>query len=1155
MAEQLVSITTAALGRPFQLGMLYDCRSDQLVPGVTLWSKSDLEKDISVKSQRLTEYSLETSNSLTDKSKALEINASLRGSFACGLVKVEGSAKYLYNTSSSKNQARVTLNYFMTTVFKQLTMSQLSRNNVTYEEVFRQGTATHVVTAILYGARALMVFDRDVSKDESTHTIAGELKASIEKIPKLVIHGKGSLDLSAKEKEEAEKIRCTFHGDFYIRELPVDYLTSLDVYKKLPTFLGEDGEHAVPVTVWLYPLSLLDSSAARLMYEISTDLVTQAERVLDSLLEAMVMCDYLLTDPTVKIFYNIEKKISKFKTLIERYKLYFQKMLAQILPSVRGGTTNATALGDILEAHRTSPFSQHKLEGWLCSLQTEIGVIEALINGMEDSNVSLLTGRFDSIEPLIFNPNIKYIVNFNLNLLSNESKSLNTMENYFISEEQNSIRITDMENNDEWVHSQADCDKIRLRRQLFLDFASNNQQNEAIKFVVTSRPVEMQESSSVLLYCKGELRSSDFEPPSTPAIPKVLKTSSQSAEIELSLPPHGSNETIKYLVQFRKHTEREWRSQMTRETEKCFTLEGLQRSTQYDVRYAAVCEAGMGPPSEIISVKTGEPESASCCCEHLEKLDLSYNYITEDYIKILALTIHIYRRVSLSRCGLTSRCCSALSSALSSPYSRLTELNLSENNNMEDSGVDQLCEGLRSENCKLEKLTLPSCGLTSRCCSALSSALSAPQSRLTKLNLSRNIMEDSGVDQLCDGVRRENCKLEKLNLSHCRFTSRCCSALSSALSAPHSRLTELDLSGNNMEDSGVDQLCEGLRSENCKLEKLNLLNCDLTSRCCSALSSALSAPHSRLTELNLSINNYMEDSGVDQLREGLRSENCKLEKLNLSECGLTSRCCSALSSALSAPHTRLTELDLSYNNNMEDTGVDQLCEGLRSENCKLEKLDLSECGLTSRCCSALSSALSSPHSQLTELNLSDNNMEDSGVDQLCEGLRSENCKLEKLNLSQCHLTSRCCSALSSALSAPHSQLTEISLGDMDDLLMVMNNNNIGDSGVDQLCEGLRSENCKLEKLNLNSCCLTSRCCSSLSSVLSSPHSQLTELKLSRNKLGYSGAHQLCEGLRTPNCKLKTLRLSGNEMSKSEMKNLRSLQEKLNRTGRQVDIKI
>ncbi|XP_039618285.1 NACHT, LRR and PYD domains-containing protein 3-like [Polypterus senegalus] len=87
---------------------------------------------------------------------------------------------------------------------------------------------------------------------------------------------------------------------------------------------------------------------------------------------------------------------------------------------------------------------------------------------------------------------------------------------------------------------------------------------------------------------------------------------------------------------------------------------------------------------------------------------------------------------------------------------------------------------------------------------------------------------------------------------------------------------------------------------------------------------------------------------------------------------------------------------------MKNSGIDQLCEGLRSENCKLEKLNLSLCGLTSRCSSALSSALSAPHSQLTELNLSDNNMKDSGVDQLCERLRSENCKLEKLKCLSKH---------------------------------------------------------------------------------------------------------------------------------------------------------
>uniref|UniRef100_A0A8C4SU17 NACHT domain-containing protein n=1 Tax=Erpetoichthys calabaricus TaxID=27687 RepID=A0A8C4SU17_ERPCA len=269
--------------------------------------------------------------------------------------------------------------------------------------------------------------------------------------------------------------------------------------------------------------------------------------------------------------------------------------------------------------------------------------------------------------------------------------------------------------------------------------------------------------------------------------------------------------------------------------------------------------------------------SVISCCGELEELNLSDTKLTSECIMRLAPGLICCRRVDLSRCGLTSRCCSALSSALSAPHSRLTELNLSNNNNIEDSGVNQLCEGLRSENCKLEKLDLHNC-LISSFCSAFSSVLSSPNSRLTELNLSSNNMEDSGVDQLCEGLKSENCKLEKLNLSYCHLTSRCCTALSSALSFPHSRLTELNLSYNKMEDSGVDQLFEGLRSENCKLEKLNLSDCGLTSRCSSSLSSVLSSPHSQLTELDLR-KNKVGNSGAHQLCDGLWTPNCKLKTL------------------------------------------------------------------------------------------------------------------------------------------------------------------------------------------------------------------------------------------------------------------------------------
>lgn len=56
--------------------------------------------------------------------------------------------------------------------------------------------------------------------------------------------------------------------------------------------------------------------------------------------------------------------------------------------------------------------------------------------------------------------------------------------------------------------------------------------------------------------------------------------------------------------------------------------------------------------------------------------------------------------ISVSGCNLTERGCEALASVLSSQFSRLRELDLS-NNNLHDSGVKLLSVGL---HCKVEKL-------------------------------------------------------------------------------------------------------------------------------------------------------------------------------------------------------------------------------------------------------------------------------------------------------------------------------------------------------------------------------------------------------------------------------------------------------------------
>ncbi|XP_006899866.1 PREDICTED: NACHT, LRR and PYD domains-containing protein 1 [Elephantulus edwardii] len=90
----------------------------------------------------------------------------------------------------------------------------------------------------------------------------------------------------------------------------------------------------------------------------------------------------------------------------------------------------------------------------------------------------------------------------------------------------------------------------------------------------------------------------------------------------------------------------------------------------------------------------------------------------------------------------------------------LQELDLS-GNPLSCSVVQSLCEALRHPHCHLEILRLVSCGLTSDCCQALASVLSTTPT-LTELDLQQNDVGSQGVRLLCKGLHHPNCQLKRL---------------------------------------------------------------------------------------------------------------------------------------------------------------------------------------------------------------------------------------------------------------------------------------------------------------------------------------------------------------------------------------------------------
>ncbi|MCI4382213.1 hypothetical protein PGIGA_G00260950 [Pangasianodon gigas] len=597
MASETIEV--AALGRPLFPGMLYDCRKDSFIPGITLWDKKSLSENLDSRPQPKTDVKFSSSDSFSSKTSLLDVSASLKASFLGGLVEVGGSAKFLRDTKSSNQQSRVTMYYSETTRFEQLTMTHLGQ--ITYPQVFDQKTATHVVTAVLYGVQAFMVFDRTFSEEEDKQEIEGELNIMVKKIPLFSIEGKGAIKMTDGDKEVAEKITCTFYGDIRLEQNPTTFTEALEVYKKLPTILKENPEKVVPIKVWLYPLHLLNDKAAQLEREISASAVS-IEVIMEELEEVERTCNDLSRKTLVNIFSDITQRLRLFQSSFNIYKAMLLKAVGRVLPAIRGGGMEEKSIEDILRIHYRSPFNADVLKQWLGDAKSELHLL--------NSNIEMLNGikmeNSDTLNTIHLNPNIEVVVCLTFTSLNYEDPYLSTLTEFVKSDEFKGLdgekKMVSVAPVRKWFRDPDVIIKMRENLSLFKSFSEANKDEKRIRFIISAISDPSSPGSSIYLYEKGKLTDTQFQPVSKPPPPIVKDTQNRIMSLKLQKSPTG--ETVQYRVEYQQvkadsGPDEQWLIQNT--ADKDFIQTGLEFGQKYLIRYRIVGKVGVSEASDTIS--------------------------------------------------------------------------------------------------------------------------------------------------------------------------------------------------------------------------------------------------------------------------------------------------------------------------------------------------------------------------------------------------------------------------------------------------------------------------------------------------------------------------------------------------------------------------
>ena len=532
------------LGSPFKLGTLYDCCTNTLIPAMSLWGPATLGKVSSLREHETSKFDVTSEDTFIKKALQLEAGVGLQLGLLSGLVHAEGAAEFLYDRTTSKNVARVILNYKSTTAFEEITMDQLGE--IEFPQVFDKYTPTHIVTGVMYGADAFFVFDQNVSKDEDLKKVQGNIDLKIQSLlpSSMTIEPvKGEASLLAKDEANENKLTCKFYGDGILPSHPTTFEEAVKVYQELPKLLK--GKR-VAKKVWLHPLADLDERAPRFVREVSIMLFQKVQDLLEFMHEVEVQINDLIKNNASSCFMGLKKELLSLKKLIDTYTLSVKTSVATLLPQIRAGKVTEAKLEEIITQNSLSPFSQECISSLINEKETEMRQLEEFLKILERQVHGQFQFAFKDGElDIILGECVCGMVCFDFNIHWGNNSHLKTMEDYLQGKK---VTQTHGYISSPWYTGHA-LETIYKQLRLFAGYAVANQ--DGMKYVVTNDQSRLAKEASgevaVISLCQDSLITR-FDPLGPPGKPWAEKVNSDSVLLVWELPKQGSMDITSFSI-------------------------------------------------------------------------------------------------------------------------------------------------------------------------------------------------------------------------------------------------------------------------------------------------------------------------------------------------------------------------------------------------------------------------------------------------------------------------------------------------------------------------------------------------------------------------------------------------------------------------------